>query len=265
MSFYYLAGTSANYLTSASSITPSGAAHALFGTDNLHDGLPGVPFKFNVAASNDRITYDLGSAKSVDFCSIHGHNIDTGISAIQLRSSTDNFSGSDTLEATMTKATPTFYTRLSSPVSRRYWRTSFLGTNGNPISLGEVWLGLSASLTKIQRWEYRIEVVRPQIRQSTPSGQIFATNRTGDRQRKATMEFFGSSESHKDEIEEDLLEASGWGNEPLIIVPDSGDDIVIHGRSGDTWGYKRVATPASGGGYIYGLNVMEDPFEEEYL
>jgi hypothetical protein len=262
MSFYYVL---TNLLASASSITPSGAAHSLFGTANLYDEIPGQPFKFNAAASGDQITIDHGSAKSTDFCSIHGHNIDTGVTAIQLRSSTDNFSASDDLEATMTKATPSFFARLSSPVSRRYWRLKFVGTNGNPISLGEVWLGLSASLTRIQKWDYDVSVIQPQIRQTTPSGQTYATKRTGQRQRALKMEFFGQAEADKDEIEETILDGCNWGADPIVIVPDSSDEIVIHGRVGDTWTYKRVPTSASGGGYVYGLNVMEDPFEEEYL
>ena len=63
-----------------------------------------------------------------DFVGVFGHRYVEPIVAPTLRSSTDNFAASDTVEATLTIAQPAFYARLAAPVGRRYWQLRLTGT-----------------------------------------------------------------------------------------------------------------------------------------
>jgi hypothetical protein len=138
MGFLYLAGSAAN-LVAGKTLTSS-SEDSRYPRENISDGFPNIPFRFATAAANDQITVDLGSSTQVTFCSVHGHNIDSGVTAIQLRKSSDNFSANDVLVVTMTKATPSFYD-ASFDQTERYWRLRFVGTNGDPLSIGEWVLG----------------------------------------------------------------------------------------------------------------------------
>lgn len=84
---------------------------------------------------------------SFDFLAVHGHSIRPALT-VQFRSSTDNFSASDTLEATVTPARAAFFSRLSAKVARRYARLKLVGTSPEAMYLGEMRLGQSFSLTR---------------------------------------------------------------------------------------------------------------------
>jgi hypothetical protein len=259
MSVFYLAGSAANLI--AGGTMSSSSENSKFPAENVHDTIPGIPFKFNAAAADDQITVDLGSSKQVTFCSVHGHNIDTGVTAIQLRKSSDNFSANDVLVKAMTKATPSFYD-ASFDETERYWRLKFVGTNGDPISIGEWVLGVHSTLGVSVLQGDKPKLMRPQIRQRSPVGQLYAVNRTIGHQRTFPMEFIGT-ETEKDEVRDSILIAADWGVEPVVMVPDSNDEIVVHGRVPDMWEYRRMADFGSGV-YSFGLDLEEDPFEMEF-
>lgn len=205
-------------------------------SSSLVDGRPSRTSRFAAAAADDNITIDLLTAKNVDVCSIHLHNIDSGVTAIQLRSSTDNFAASDTLEATFTKRDPAFYVRLPTPVNRRYWRVKFVGTNSVPIEIGELVLGLSAALLK---GAYRMEVTPRlrQIRTETAAGeeQRFSLNKF------ASDEFVLSFRGSKVEMDDfvNMLQQTELGAQPIVVVPDDSLDRCYLGRWLNEYTYRR--------------------------
>lgn len=91
---------------------------------NLQDPLRLVKTRLN-GVSNVQITVDLGSAQDVQAAILFDTNM-TAMGTVQVRSSTDNFSSSDTLEGTITIGSQPFQLChplfLSLTVSRRYWR-----------------------------------------------------------------------------------------------------------------------------------------------
>jgi len=204
----------------------SSAEDALFPRANLYDGFPSRPFKFAVAGLNQVIITNLGSAKSVDFCSIHGHNIDSGITAVQFRSSTDNFSSSNDLEATFTVRTPAMYVRLSAPKSRRYWGLQFVGTNSVPVQIGEIVLGLADTLTVEPRHEIETRERRAQIRNRTSAGELSVVNLTDFATKELIMTFRGSYTALED-VRDSLWAATDHGADPCVIVP-SDDRPEVH-------------------------------------
>ena len=260
MAFDYIADPAVNLVRTSGNVFSSSSEDTNYPHENIAAGWPAKPFKFNAAAADDQITVDFTSAKAVTFCSVHGHNIDSGISAIQLRKSSDNFGASDVLVATMTKATPTFFTSFAS-TSFRYWRLKFVGTNTAspaPIAIGEWVLGVKSSLTNAQLIDWSYEEDMPQDRQSGGNiKQAFAVNLSDHRQRHVTLSFAAQSYAERDEILA-MLTASQFGVEPIVFVPDPNDVIVIHGRMPKSIVWERL--PGVTGGHRTTFTIEEDPF-----
>jgi hypothetical protein len=87
------------------------------------------------------VTVDCGSAKSVDYWAVYGHDLYTQGATIELRASTDNFSASNVLVDTLTPASNDAFARYVTSVSYRYWRLRITGTTMPSLAiaaLGEV-------------------------------------------------------------------------------------------------------------------------------
>lgn len=90
------------------------------------------------------VTVDCGSAKSVSYWAIYGHNLFSNGCTIELRGSTDNFSASDVLVDSVAPASDSAFVRFVSPVSYRYWRLRIL--NGTAPSLAIAALGAETDI-----------------------------------------------------------------------------------------------------------------------
>ena len=233
---------------------------SIFTKDHLYDGKPGRPFIYAVAAADDTITIDFGAATQWNLVSIHGHNIDSGVTAIQVRSSTDNFSASDDLEITLTKRDPAFWGEPSSTVNRRYARVKFVGTNtGGAISIGELFFGLQATPDKNPRVEEEEIERRRQIRNETSAGELSVINLTDFPEREKGWIFRGTK-SELDDLRQDIWEATNHGADPLVIVPNDAESEVLHGRLRNELGINRLSRAGSGWFYEWRVDFRESSF-----
>jgi len=85
------------------------------------------------------ITTDAGAGVSVDYCVVYGHDLFTNGCTLQVRASTDNFVGSDVLQATITPTNDEPFLLEFASASFRYWRVTITGTT--PPNLAIVSLG----------------------------------------------------------------------------------------------------------------------------
>ncbi len=258
MAFDYLAGLAANLVTTAT-ITAS-SEDANYDADNVGIGWPAQPFKFNAAALDDTLDFDFASVQQPTLVSVHGHNIDSGITSITVLSDDNSSFTSPVTEATITSpASPTFFNLIASPTSHRYWRLRFNGTNGSPIEIGEVVIGVLQRLTgtHLISWSYDEEM--PQSRQTGKDvTQVFAVNLSDYQQRHVNLSFFAETYAERNEIR-DMLVDTKFGEEPLIIIPDPSDEIIIHGRVSKRITWERVPV-SSGTAFRTSITVEEDPF-----
>lgn len=175
----------------------------------------------------------------VDFASIHGHNL-TALVAAQLRSSTDNFSASDVLQATMTKAQPSFFASITT-VAHRYWRLRFSGTNHEPIRIGEAVIGQARVLTrKMSDAGYEIQYVENDSAAESETGEVMVVKRTDDARRILGMEFDFTSHAEYEEARDEVFRRSRGRAHPLVIVPDSARPDVIFGNIDNRWRVRRL-------------------------
>ncbi len=256
MSFLYLAGLESNLITQSGASLTSSSADANFPVTNLQGDYVWKPFRFNAAGTNDSITVDLGSAQSVGFSSIHYHNVDSGVTALQLRRSTDNFASSNILVGTFTVAEPSMYLNFAS-VSTGYWGLSFVGTNANPIIVGKWVLGVESSLTEEQlsSWSIGYEQAQVSPRPGVP------INLADQQRRSLDMSFIAKSDAAVDEVVT-MLRDSKYGAEPLVIVPDSNESSVYYGRVPSTHSIQRTSGGQENSArslYRYSLRLEEDP------
>lgn len=118
---------------------------ALLPLANLQDPIRLVKVRLN-GVTNVQITVDLGSAQNVQAAIVFDSNL-TSAATVAVHSSTDNFSGSDTTEGTITIGSQPFQLChplfLANVVSRRYWRF-ICDDASNPdgyVELGIAYLG----------------------------------------------------------------------------------------------------------------------------
>jgi hypothetical protein len=262
---FVVVGSTSEYAESTGTTITSTSADALFPLTNLVVRRPGRPFIFAAAAADDLITLDLGSALSVDFASLHGHNIDSGVTAIRLRSKATAFGvgpSDGTLQATFTKRDPAFYARLGSPVSHQFWRFVFEGTNGNPIEVGEISLGLAGTpTTRMPRHERDMTERRRQIRNRTRGGQLTVVNLTKFSEKEWDFTFRGSFDDVED-LRDNLWAQSQHGGDPVVIVPDLARPEVSYGTLAEEFSVPRLYanTNSSQELYDYSLTLEESAF-----
>ena len=202
--------------------------NSFYPRENLRAGDPAIVFRFNADASNVLLTLDLAQNREVDFCSIHGHNLESGVT-VTLRSRATPFGASitsGTEEAVFDVRSPAFFVRLGAPVNRRYWRLVFSGNNGSPIELGEVFLGLSTnSSAKPIRARWKEE--RQQVRHNTASGSVRVWNMTRHPTRQVTL-FFTGSRVTLDAVRQDIYEGTKFGANPVVLVPvEAQSDVLL--------------------------------------
>jgi hypothetical protein len=257
MAFLYLAGLSANLATSAT--LSASSVDASYPAANAGVGWPAQSFRFNAAAANDTLVADFASAKQPTLVSVHGHNLDSGVTSIQVQSDDNSGFTSPVTEATITSpASPTFYTTITSPTSHRYWRLRFVGTNGSPIEIGEVVFGVHSTLAATIDG-LNTSDIQPQHRQSGSAvPQAAALNLTDYRQRRVRVGLRVFTFVQRDEVRDSLAVASKSGEEPVIVVPDSNDEIVIHGRIQSVLQWEKLPGPNEF--FRTTLTIEEDPF-----
>ncbi len=246
-------------LIDGETITPS-SENALFPKENLYAGFPSRTFRFDAAAADDQITIDFGAAETPTIVSIHGHNIDSGVTAIQLRASTDNFSGSDDLVGTFTKRDPAFYLVCSG--SYRYWRIKFVGTNtGGPIEIGELFFADTATLSLDPRHHMEMTELRRQIRNRTRGGEMSVVN-LSDFKEKDVRFYFRGSFTELEDIRDSLWDATEHGANACVIVPNDSRPEVIFGHLRQELGITRIYSDPTAGKEVheYVMAIRESAF-----
>ncbi len=252
MALCYLAGLSSNLLTDSAVVFSGDADDSNFPHENVATGKPWEMMRFAAAGTDDYIHANLGSSKSADFCSIHFHNLDAGITVELRRGSTGG-----TLVATMAKANPSFFASFNS-VSDQHWRLKFVGTNSSAIYIGEWVLGAKSWLARSPDWDWAVSYRMPQRRISGPSGIILSHAMSEQRLRGLQINYKSLSDLQLNE-HLTMLDNCVWGEEPLIVVPDWNRNWVIHGRPDAQ--FEAVIRPHinTTGWWRHGIRIAEDP------
>jgi len=227
MSLIFLAGFHANAIRRAT-LSSSPAALSGYPALNLGRGLIVEPFRFGSQAANAYVEADLSFILNGGFESF----------------------GADGLP-------------LNTAMLKRFWRLCIPEADdmGETAWFGEWILGPDETMTREQRWDWRVVYTQPQVRQATGTGQIYSTWLTDRPMPGLELEFMAESEAERDQVFRDVFQAADWGDEPLIIVPDDTKPLVVHGRVGNTWEYPNEFDDT----FTYGLRIDPDPYPTDLI
>lgn len=172
---------------------------------------------------------DVAVYPTHNFVGVFGNNL-TPTVAPQLRSSTDNFSASDSLEAQLTIRRPSFFGVLAIPVNRRYWRLKAAGTNLSTPWYGELVLGYAETIQRGPKYGWVGTKSQPQARYKVPGGATTVYNQTANAIPTLKLSFRDTSEASYLELSQEILDRTGRGRDPVIVVPSDAETAIIHGR-----------------------------------
>ena len=171
----------------------------------------------------------------INFASIHGHNIDPG-QLVTLRSSTDNWVGSNTQEGTAVPTVPTFYMlQAAGNQDRRYWGIQLHGAPSVIPEIGELVIGYAQQPT--QQYENPLEASSRWDRQAsiTPGGEVHTHKRSKWPIRSRVFHYNFWTQAAYDNARE-LFHLRPEGDAyPVVVVPDTTRPEVIHGRLRSTF------------------------------
>jgi hypothetical protein len=168
-----------------------------------------------------------------------GHNLDPGLTC-EMRSSSDNFSGSNVLEVTGSILQPAFYFYDGTAgITNRYGRLLHTGTNQATPWYGEIfpcWLESSVDRPDVGM---EIQYEEPQVRNAGPLGDTHVYNLAPWPRRIARMQFDQLATTGAIETRQEIILRCRGGAYPILLVPVESEPMVIHGRPTEKWSETR--------------------------
>lgn len=172
---------------------------------------------------------------------LFGHNLIPGLT-VELRSSTDNFSGSNALEVTGAILNPAFYMIDAGGIDTRYGRVAFTGTNADIPWYAEVmpcWL--ETAVVGHRADGYELQYREQQIRNDGSWGvsNVYPIAPIWNRAIKLG---FRANIAGELELRNELIWRGRGGLYPMAVVPVTTEPTVVYGRLTSSWTVRRLFT-----------------------
>lgn len=221
-----LAGPFVSYnhaATATITLESPATANAGFPVSQLADGRQGNVFAFAADGADRAILLDFGSAKAVDFLGLFAHNLTATITSIVVQWSDTGVGGPWTTMMSFDHWQPACYVyKGTGTVTKRYWRILFTGTNGSPIWIGELVIGVASVLARCPNYPISIVPDEAHIMQVMPSGDIAVNERTTQPARRLDLTFAGNRAHHAD-AKAKVYDAARGALYTMVIVPQARD------------------------------------------
>lgn len=204
----------------ATTVTLDGGASTTHPAALMWDGNPGKPGRFLTDGTDRKVNIDFGSARKVTLLTIHYHNLTTGITAIELRASSDaTFATDNNLIAKILPLykRPAMYAYNTGGLTKRYWRVVFIGTNGSPIWIGEMTLSQPTALTTRPLIPIEAEHIENHVEYESGSGRGVAHEKTAWEKRHVMLSFEDLLSCREEAL--DLFWTARGRLHPLVCVP----------------------------------------------
>lgn len=169
---------------------------------------------------------------------IFGHNLDPALT-VEMRSSTDNFSGSNVLEVTGAILQPGFYMLQAAGITNRYGRLSFTGTNQSTGWISEVvpcWLETATDAPDVG---LEVRYQEAQIRNTMAYGEAYVYPLAPRPRRVVQMRFNQLATTGAIETRQEMVLRGRGGAYPMVVIPVSTEADVFFGRLTDQWAETR--------------------------
>jgi hypothetical protein len=186
---------------------------------------------------------DIYDHPDVDGLCVWGHSIEPSC-VVEWRSSTDGFSGSDVLVATMTQRHPAFYALATH--TTRWLRLKITGVPTAAISIGELVAFQSFALSRSAKLGLSVERAHPQGRAQTPDGMTYSTPYSGQGSSVVAAEFVSEAAGDLAQHQEILARGRG-GHWPALMIPLSAESEAYWGKLETVLTWTREVAPYADG------------------
>lgn len=258
----------------------TGGALASHPAAYLTDGNQGRAMRWATNGANRSFKADLGSARKFTLLGIHGHNLDSGITAIEWYTSTTGaFAGEELLAAKMVP----WYTRAamylylgSAGLTKRYIRVVLVGTNATAPWLGEACLVSVAGLAAKAQHPLHVEHREAHVRHVTAVGHREVYEKTAWSTRYVQAGFKGTLAAREAVL--DLYRAARGDLRPVLFLPRApaalssdvsgfaiytlGEKLIIFGHLDPA---ELVEEWTDTGIAVWSIGIQEDPFTAPLL
>lgn len=170
---------------------------------------------------------------------VFGHNLDPGLT-VEARSSTDNFSGSNVLKATMAVKQPLFYSYVPAGVDERYVRLAMTGTNQAAAWYGLVMPTWIETAARNQQWGYEMRYDQPEVRHETQTGKAWVYPLTYYPRRIVKLTFDRRSDAQWREGRDEWMVRTQGGVYYSLVEPIDDEALIVYGRLDKSWASRRM-------------------------
>lgn len=258
MAVKYLAGSSANKILGATSITgTSENAKAPWSNLKNHQGF--YCGRAAAAVADLELTATLPAGIAPDFCALFGFHDLTGITSIELK---QNSVVRHTWDGAELQADRLYSDNFdSSPTSDTTWKLKIVGTPTSPFYLCKWALGNAATLAHQFADRISIEPMREQDADRGPG--IPPINESSFDRLRFSGSYLALSTSERDEIL-NMRRDSKAGAEPIVVALDTNDDsLVLWARAIGSWRYEKVSYGAISRWSFPEIVLEEDVFVKD--
>lgn len=189
------------------------------------------------------VTVTAGSGVTLwprwNMLAVVGHNLDVGLT-VEARSSTDNFSGSNVLKATMAVKQPSFKSYVTAGVDERYARVAITGTNQAAAWYGKILLLWVETAARAQFWGWSIRRRVPQVRHKTDAGKDWVYPLTAWPVRSLKVSFDRRSSTDMKEARDEWFARALGGSYWSVVEPMDDEDDLLYGRLDESYETRRL-------------------------
>jgi hypothetical protein len=223
--------TARSYAVSATSGGWKSANSTIFSIESIETCLKDVvPLRLALRTVGGAAYLDgLELSPTVNWCSIHGHNIPPFLPPI-VETSTDTSSWGTV--TTMTLQRDSFYTTFTTQAAR-YWRVHFAEQPDTDakLFLGELVLGQWQALLQNPSYGGTLKWNDRQTRPETDLGESLISLHNATPQRSLSLSFTFPTDAEYEQFHRDIFRGSRGGANVICIAPvEMDDEVVILGR-----------------------------------
>ena len=227
--------------------------------ENLFTSSPSTKWQTTGVGTAEDVTVDLGSAQSIQFFALLGHDFDDTETSVEIVGNSAAAWGAPAFTQTITYRENTFVEFFSAAQSYRYWRFRFAKANAADLrSAGRLLLGPYVELLRPPSrggysWGWNDTTTTAQTRGGVRYSDIGARTRT------LRMSMPAAPESQADLLNT-IANTNGRGI-PFVVSIDHDNhplDWFMYGTFGNLVG-QRYEAPAASGGHLWALTMdMEE-------
>ncbi len=191
------------------------------------------PWRSSTVAGTKWIEFDFGSAITVDFCMIAGHNMQGGGGTLKVYGGSSSAPTTEIfdLASNVNHSSSVYGYRTAGSVSHRYWRIeeSNVPKDDSFLEIGYVMLGVATQLGIGYEPGWNEDVIKENRQAVTGGGAVLVGELVRDYSEFSLT--FGALNTSERPTFQNWVRRMQGSRKPLALVPNSTDSLCMFGRA----------------------------------